>query len=256
VLATVAHDEERAHPQAANTGEQDPDEAQQRVTDGHQIEARKFLAALPATVIRPAVAAMLVIVAILSVTWFREGGGLEAVSYVYRHHASRLPNPSSLVSALVEPARWAVFPADSGATVARVLQLLQFGPALLLALAPVRSRRALLLGCLTVVLGFTLFGKVFSPQWICWISPLAVLLAPSSWVCLALLVLLEGLLYLQMPVLYYEALTGSSGSLHGARAFWAVCDLRIAVLFLFWAWSLSAFLRTVVRPAPTPGERP
>ena len=118
-----------------------------------------------------------------------------------------------------------------------------------------RSRQALLLGSLTVVLAFAQFGKVFSPQWICWVSPLAVLVAPVAWVPLVLVVVLQVLIYVQIPVLYYARMTdpasaslGASG-LEGASAFWAVSDTRLALLALFWAWSCWAFLRTVMRPA-------
>jgi hypothetical protein len=203
-------------------------------------------------VLVPGAAAAGVCLAILAVTFLQDGGGLDAVLKVYEHHAGRHHNMSSLVAALVEPWRWGVFPLADVDGVARALSLLQFLPALLLALFPVRTPKGLLLGCLAVVLGFAQFGRVFSPQWICWVTPLAVLLAPRWRTGRALQVVLEFLIYVQIPVLYYETMLGAEPSLRAAGAFWIVSDTRLALLFVFWAWSLQAFVRTVVRPAPPP----
>jgi len=211
---------------------------------------------LPRAVIAPGLAATAAMAAILGITWFWDGGGWEAVSYVYQHHADRPPNPPSLVYALRSPERWSWVPRGMARGIESLLPALQFAPALVLALFPVRSRRALLLGALCVVLGFAQFGKVFSPQWVCWVAPLAILLAPRSRLCLALVVLLQLLIYVQIPVLYYERMGVPGASLNGASGFWAVCDLRIALLFTFWAWSLVAFLRTVWRGEDTPGSEP
>jgi hypothetical protein len=205
---------------------------------------------LPRAVIVPGLAATAALAAVLGITWLWDGGGWEAVSYVYRHHADRPPNPPSLVYALRSPERWSWVPRGMAGVVECVLPALQFAPALVLALFPVRSRRALLLGALCVVLGFAQFGKVFSPQWVCWVVPLAILLAPRSRLCLGLVIALQVLIYVQIPVLYYERMGVPGASLNGANAFWAVCDLRIALLFGFWAWSLAAFLRTVWRGEP------
>ncbi len=213
---------------------------------------RRLLAALPRRVIGPGLACTAVVAAILAVTYFQGGGGLEAVTKVYGHHAGRVHNPPSLVSALVEPDRYAVFPLESADRVAGVFAWLQFLPALLLALLPVRRRESLLLGCLVVVLAFAQFGKVFSPQWICWVSPLALLLAPARLPALVFTLVLELLIYVQIPVLYYEA-WGRLGDLSPeATAFWAVSDTRIVLLALFWAWSLVAFARTVGRHSALP----
>ncbi len=216
---------------------------------------RELLARLPSAVLLPGLSAAAVCLAILAITWFWGHGGLEAVKYVYTTQMSRDPNPPSLVAALTVPTRWEVFtPADQG-WLGKAFMLLQFLPALLLALLPIRSRRALLLGCLTVVLGFMQFGKVFSPQWICWVTPLAILVAPRHVTCLLLIVAAELAIYIQIPVLFYEAMGMPGGALfRGTPAFWAACDTRIAVLFLFWAWSLWAFLRTVWAPAPAPNS--
>lgn len=195
--------------------------------------------------------------AILAVTWFWDGGGLDAVTYVYTLHAGRVPNPSSIVSALTSPHRWALLPPDApwlGPTVAA----LQFGPAALLALLPVRSRDALLWGCLTVVVGFVTFSKVFSPQWIVWITPIALLLLARSRVLLVLLVALEVLIYVQMPVMFYARPADAAGEalMQPIDGFWAVMDARIVALVSFWAWSSVMFVRTVLSGAAETDEAP
>ena len=223
--------------------------------------ARARLRRLPRAVVLPGLAAAAVIVAILGVTYVW-GGGWEAVTYVYGRQGNRVHNPPSLAAALLEPWRWGVFPLSSHPAVYRLLFALQVLPALVLALFPVRTPRALLLGCLGVVLAFAQFGKVFSPQWICWVAPLAVLLAPQERVPRALLVVLQILIYVQLPVLYFARMTdpaaagAGAGGLEGATAFWVVSDTRIVLLALFWAWCCAAFLRTVVRPAAVAAPRP
>ncbi|MHC5212268.1 MAG: glycosyltransferase 87 family protein [Planctomycetota bacterium] len=209
--------------------------------------------ALPSAVLVPGVAAAAVCLGMLAVTFVQKGGGLDAVLKVYQHHAGRNHNMSSLVAALVEPWRWGVFPISAVDGVAKTLAALQFLPALLLALLPVRTPRALLLGCLAVVLGFAQFGRVFSPQWICWVTPLAVLLAPGSRTVRGLQVALELLIYVQIPVLYYETMAGPEPVLRTASTFWIVSDTRLVLLLAFWAWSLWAIVRTVGRP-PLPAS--
>jgi len=165
---------------------------------------------------------------------------------------------------LVSAWRWGLLPLSSFPWVYRALFALQVLPAAALALFPVRTPRALLLGCLCVVLAFAQFGKVFSPQWICWVAPLAVLLAPDARAPLVLVVALQILIYVQLPFLYFARMTdpaassAGAGGLQGATAFWIVSDTRIALLALFWAWSLWAFVRNVVRPAAlaAPAPRP
>jgi hypothetical protein len=213
---------------------------------------RPLLARLPSAAILPGLSALAVCLAVLGITWVWDGGGREAVEAVYRTQMGREPNPPSIVAALTSPSRWGLFTLADVDWLGKAFMLLQFLPAVLLALFPIRSRRALLLGCLAVVLGFMQFGKVFSPQWICWVTPLAILLAPASRACLLLIVAAELAIYVQIPVFFYEAI-GRPGALgRGSPAFWAACDTRIAVLLVFWAWSSWAFLRTVWAPAPAP----
>lgn len=211
--------------------------------------------ALVRALIVPGLIAGGVCLAVLGVTFVWNGGGLEAASYVYKHHAARGANQSSILSALTVPERWGLLGVQSQASIASIFTLLQFLPAALLALLPVRSRDALLTGCLLVVTGFVTFSKVFSPQWILWISPLVVLLVPGRPLLLALLVALEFLLYLQVPVLHYGGpaeVDGLPVMMQPLPAFWVVCDLRIATLVALWAWSLAAFVRSVLGRSNAP----
>jgi len=212
-------------------------------------------ARLLGAVIRPGLAAGLVVLAVLVVNYAWRGGGLPAVLHHYEWHLKRPPNAGSLVFAMSAPGRWEWVAQESVPTLIRVLTLVQFLPAILLALLPVRSRGALLLGCLTVVLAFTLFTKDFSPQWIVWIAPLAILLAADSWPCRLLLPVLAVMVYVQMPLLYYERLQ-PGGTLVESAAFWAASDTRIALLGLFFAWSATAFVRSVRRDRRAAATRP
>lgn len=192
-----------------------------------------------------------VCLAVLAVTFAWSGGGLEAVGYVYKHHGARGVNQSSMLAALTSPERWGLFDASAQGRLGTLFTLLQFLPAVLLALVPVRTREGLVLGCLTVVACFVAFSKVYSPQWILWISPLSILLVPRRPLLLALLVALESLIYLQAPVLHYGGPAEVDGQpllMQPLAAFWAVCDLRIAVLVGLWCWSLATFLRQARRP--------
>jgi hypothetical protein len=216
-------------------------------TDATSPRPAGWRARLPGAVLWPGVAAGAVVFVVLAVNYSWGGGGMPAVLHHYQWHIERPPNASSLVSALTAPGRWGWFPKSAMPTLIKVLTALQFLPAILLALLPVTSRRALLLGCLTVVLSFTLFTKDFSPQWIVWIAPLAILLAADSWTCRILLVVLAVIVYVQMPLLYYERFADPGRSPDDAPAFWAACDTRIALMALFFAWSATAFARAVRR---------
>lgn len=218
-------------------------------------DRRPLLQRLPGAVLLPGLAAGGTCAAILAITWFWKDGGREAVEYVYGFHGAREPNPGSILYSLVTRGRWELFTRDDLPWLGRLATGLQFLPALLLALAPVRSRRALVVGCLTVVLGFMQFGKVFSPQWIAWVTPLAVLACVGSWPALLLLLAAELLIYVQVPLLFYEAV-GNPAYPDGSPAYWAVSGTRMAVLAAFWAWSLAAFLRTVWRAEGDPGRGP
>ena len=219
-------------------------------------DTRPWLRRVPRAVLVPGLLAAAVCVAILAITWVWHGGGLEAVAYVYgpKGQGDRVPNRGSLVYALCSKDMWGWFKARDEDWVGRWATVAQFLPALVLACVPVRGRRALVAACLVVVLGFMQFGKVFSPQWIVWVAPLAILAGVGSRWALVLLVLGDLLTYLQTPLFFYEFVdnpeyTATSPGLRLAST------LRIVGLALFWAWSLWAFLRTVGRPEPAAAPR-
>jgi hypothetical protein len=219
-------------------------------------DPRPWIRRLPRAVLAPGLLAAAVCVAILAITWFWHQGGLEAVAYVYgpKGQGDRVPNRGSIVYALCSKYMWRWFEPKDEALVAHWATIAQFLPAAVLAWVPVRSRRALVMACLVVVLGFMQFGKVFSPQWIVWVSPLAILAGASSRWALALLTLADLLTYLQTPVFSYEYVD-SPPYLAVSPALRMMSTLRIAGLALFWAWSLWAFLRTVGRPEPAAQPR-
>ena len=204
------------------------------------------LARLPSAVLLPGAVAGLACLSILAITFFWDGGGLEAVLHPYRHHEDRDPNAASLVFALTGPGRWGLFGLADQAWLSRVGTALQFLPALGLALVPVRSREALVAGCLAVVTGFVMFGKVFSPQWVVWVAPLAILLGSRRPGGFAFALALGILVWVQMPLLYYGA-QASPGDAALQSAYLRASDVRIVAFLALWAWSLARFLRTFVR---------
>jgi hypothetical protein len=212
-------------------------------------DRRPWLARVPRAVLAPGLLAAAVCVGILSITWFWHGGGLAAVKYVYgpKGQGDRVPNPGSIIFALTSPSMWGWFAPSDQDWLARIATIAQFLPAVVMAFVPLRSREALLAACLVVVLGFMQFGKVFSPQWIVWVAPLAILVGSERRAALLLLVAADVLTYVQTPLCFYEfvgnpAYTEIPGRLVTASS------LRIAALAAFWAWSLWALLRTLGRP--------
>jgi len=146
---------------------------------------------------------------------------------------------------------WGWFDATAQATLSKLATLAQFTPALVLAFVPLRSRRALLAACLVVVLSFMQFGKVFSPQWIVWLAPLAILVGSQARAALLLLVLCDLLTWLHMPLFFYEYVGNPAYGAELSRGLsWSI-SLRIVALALFWAWSLWTLLRTLGRPPDT-----
>ncbi len=197
--------------------------------------------------VAPGLVATATAAAILAITWFWDGGGLDAILHPFQHHGDRPPNPSSLVRNLTDPRHWGLVGADS-VLVTHVIPALQFLPALVLAFVPLRTRRALVAACVTVVISFVLFSKVFSPQWVIWFAPLLLLLVPRSRGALALLVSLELLLYLQTPLFFYEMMAAAAAReqvvFEPAANWMLVNTLRSVALLLLWAWALLATLRS------------
>jgi hypothetical protein len=199
----------------------------------------------------PGALAGLVILAVLGVTFAWRGGGMDAVTAVFEWHRDvRKPNHSSFLSLLSNPRHpegaaprgWGWLDRARRDDVERVFKLLQLAPGFLLALLPLRSTRALLLGCLAATLCTIVFSAFFSPQWVLWVTALGLYLAPRHRAILALVVALELAMYLQLPWFWYRLqATGEGG------AFWAVTDVRMALLLALLATALVLFLREVRR---------
>lgn len=189
-------------------------------------------------VIAPGLVTTAVVAIVLSITWFWGDGGFEAVRFLFDYHRNeRVPNYSSLLSALTDPERLAWLPRnDEG--VRTLFTLLQLAPGFVLACLPLRSRDAFLHACLAATLSAVLFSKFFSPQWICWGTAVAVLLAPRHRLLLIMLVLLELLAYLQLPVSHYHgAATGDRG------LYYVVNAVRMTALVASWLLVVGLTIR-------------
>ncbi|MBI4881402.1 MAG: DUF2029 domain-containing protein [Planctomycetes bacterium] len=199
-------------------------------------------------VLAPGLILCAVIAAVLSITWIWHGGGADAVTFVFRWHAeTRQPNKSSLLLLLTSPERWGWFAPTARDALEAVFKVLQLAPGFLLALLPIRTARSLLLSCLAATLCVVTFSEFFSPQWVIWITALALLLAPDHKTLLVLLLALEAATYLQFPLLHGHAVAG--GDFAG---FWLVNGLRASLLLAFLAASLVALFRSLASPRPTP----
>ena len=103
-------------------------------------------------------------------------------------------------------------------------------------------------GCLAATLSAVLFSKFFSPQWICWGTAVAVLLAPRYRVILGLAIVLELLAYLQLPIAHYHrAATGD------ADLYLVVNAVRMSVLVIAFA---AVVVLTVRRARADPVDGP
>lgn len=205
-------------------------------------------------------AAGAVIALILGVTYLWQGGGLDAVLALPRWYVEdRMPNHASLLAQLTHPRRWGwVDPAGAG-WVERLFQLVQLAPALLF-FAPLRSDRALILSALVATLTMILFSEFFSPQWVLWVTALALYVAPRWRRFLWLAIALEAVMYLQLPLFYFEAL-GSGvpfGAYHEApefARFRLITDVRIALVALFLVVTAATLVREL-RAQRQPGSAP
>ena len=203
----------------------------------------------------PGALAGAVIVALLAVTFVWGGGGMDAVTAVFEWHANvRKPNHSSFLSILTNPRDpgapagvfapqgWGLFDRDKRDALEGLFKPLQLAPGFLLALLPIRSNRALILGALSATLFAIVFHEFFSPQWVLWLTALGLYLAPRFKVVLALVVALELVMYTQLPWLWYRM--QESGDPGG---FWTVTTIRMALMLAFLAVATGLFLREVLR---------
>ena len=202
-----------------------------------------------------------VIAAVLAFTYLWQGGGLDAVLALPNWYFSeRQPNHASLLAQLRRPERWDWFDTQSSSTVERLFQLVQLAPALL-ALTPLRSKRALVLASLVATLTMILFSEFFSPQWVLWVTALGLYIAPR-WKRFALLVIaLEIVMYTQLPLFYFEAHSSGAplGTWHSAPEFerfrW-ITDVRISLIAAFLVVTLATLARELWRGQRHPGSEP
>ena len=190
-----------------------------------------------------------VILAILSVTFFWRGGGLAAVTAVFDWHLNvRVPNHASVLSIATNPDAWGWFGMEQRPLLEKVFLGLQLGPPFLIAFLPLRSRRALLEACLFATVGMVFFSKFFSPQWVLWVTALALLLAPRRRLYAVLIFLLQVVVYLQLPVFYYEGVVFEDGVQKTSAAFRIATDMRVIGLVAFWVLSLAGLIWALLRP--------
>jgi hypothetical protein len=204
-------------------------------------EDARWLALLPRFVLAPAFALGAVCLAILSITWFWDGGGWEAVRFLADWHLEREHNHSSLAAILCHRDAWAAFPPASLPDVKHVFLALQLFTPLALACFPLRSSRALLQACLVAVAGMALFSKFFSPQWVVWLVAVAIPLVSRARLQFVLVVALQFVIYLQLPVFVYEELDARMSDPYNGT-FWTVTQVRLVLFAVIWVTALVAYL--------------
>jgi len=217
------------------------------------VAAMSAQAALARQVLLPGIAAALVIVSVLAVTFVWHGGGVPAVTAVFEWHRSvRVPNHASLLVILTNPAAWGWWPESIRDNLSTWFQALALLPPLGLALLPLRSRAAWLEAAILATCGMVIFSKFFSPQWVLWIVALALLRARERPVYLALVVALQVAIYVQFPLTWYAG-GAETGVIDDGGRFWLATSTRVVLLFAFQAVAAFGLVRALrMAPAPAP----
>lgn len=184
-------------------------------------------------------------------------GGARAVLAPYLAQGGRVSNPGGLYQQIGR--FWFQIPDGSPTetTILRVLAALQFGVALFGFVVPVRTDRQLVLWmCLGTVM-FVLFAKFFSPQWVMWITALALLFVRGPWL-VGTAVFLELFIYAHFVIIRGTSLRGPRMPDTQIRHtdFWYHCyDVRIAATALFMVLVAAALVRSLrareTSPVPT-----
>ncbi|MCZ6596270.1 MAG: hypothetical protein O7B99_01380 [Planctomycetota bacterium] len=196
--------------------------------------------ALRDAVLKPGLITAAVIVSVLATTFVWGGGGWAAVWELPRWHLEeRKPNHASLLSLLTSERAWSLLPSSAAPALDKVFKVLQLLPGLALAFFPMRSVTRLVLGCLVATTSMVIFSEFFSPQWVIWITALAILVVPRLRWLLLPVVVLELVMYLQLPVFHHHAqATGEFGG------FEVVTTVRAIWMLLFLAAAIVAFVRS------------
>ena len=202
-------------------------------------------------VILPGAIVGAVIVVVLGITFVWGGGGWAAVWELPRWHIEeRKLNHASLLSALTSERAWGLLPSSAAPALDKIFKVLQLLPGLALAFFPVRSATRLVLGCLAATTAMVVFSEFFSPQWVIWITALAILVVPRLRWLLLFVIVLEVVMYLQLPVFHHHAqATGEFG------IFDVVMSVRAIWMLLFLAAAIVAFVRAS-DASPTPAVEP
>ncbi len=202
-------------------------------------------------VLVPGLALASVVAVVLTITYVWNGGGVEAVRFVFDWHKDvREPNRSSLLTTLTSPEQWAIVDGALRTRLELAFKVLQLLPGALLALLPLRRNDSFLLGCLAATLCMVIFSEFFSPQWIVWITALCAMIAPTPgprparrWL-IGTVIVLEVLLYAQI-VLHHHAfatnLLDGFQRVHYARTATMLALLAVTIaLTLRAAWTERA----------------
>lgn len=201
--------------------------------------------ALLRRVVFPGLAVVAVIVPVLSITYFWNDGGFDAVRNVFDwHRSTRQPNHASLLGILTSPESWGWLDFEDRTWLTTLFQALQLLPAFALALLPLRTRAAWLEAAILVTCGMVIFSKFFSPQWVLWIIALAVLRVRERPIYLWLIVALQLAIYVQLPVAYYWSIA-EYGTSAGGQFFRLASDARVVLLFVFQGVALFGLVRAL-----------
>jgi hypothetical protein len=200
----------------------------------------------------PAAVALGFCVLVLATTYLWDDGGWPAVRFVLDwHRTTRLPNHASALTLLTEPGHLEWFSSADRAWLGSLFSALQLGLPLLLALLPIRDRDTLIKACLVSALGMLLYQKFFSPQWVMWATTLAIPLAARSRTYLLATVVLDLLIYIQLPVAYYHTLLHGGGDPSQPSAFWTISYVRLWAFGAYWLFVLVDTLQSALRRPPS-----
>lgn len=198
-------------------------------------------ARLRGAVLAPCALLGAVVLGVLSITFLHGGGGLDAVLELPRWHMhERHPNHSSLLALATNPQGLDLAPPAARASLEKVFKVLQFLPGLLLALTFPRGR-SLVAGAAAAALGVILFSEFYSPQWVIWVTSIAIVALPGRRLLLGLVVGFELTSYLTFLTFNHAQATTDLGPYRVVT--WA----RLAIMFALLGWLAFLCVREAAR---------
>lgn len=142
-------------------------------------------------------------------------GGLEAVLIPYRFHAQRGMEQVAL-PVLLDFLLIRIAGIHLPALFFLVFQALQFLPALLALFAKIRRFEQVIAWTVIITATFIIFSRIYSPQWILWMTPLFLLIAHSK-TDIALILLYNLITYFNFPMaIDLQGITSTSYQIGGA----------------------------------------